>query len=108
MARDYQLPHILTRWRPISTDMYGKSTYSVAVIRCRYQSTERQYVNEHGTHSRSRAYIYTKGNDLENGDVVIQGDYSDSPEPVEGAYTVKVTRITQNQKGTRTEYRYIL
>jgi len=38
MARDYQLPHIITRWRPISTDMYGKSTYSVAVIRCRYQT----------------------------------------------------------------------
>ena len=108
MARKHQLPHKVTRWRKGATDKYGRATYSVDVFPCRYQHTERQYVAESGQHSRSSAYVYTDSDVLQNGDVVIKGDYITSPEPVEGAYSVKRTRVTTNQRGTRTEYRYIL
>lgn len=107
-ARDYQFPHTLTRWREDGpADMYGQKGWTVKVVKCRYQQTERLYINEDGNHVRSRATVYTFEDELELGDQVIQGDYGSESEPVSGSYEIKVKRVTTNQRGTRTEHRYI-
>lgn len=107
-ARDYQFPHTLTRWREDGPrDMYGKRSYTVEVMDCRYQASERLYIGEDGNHIRSKAVVYTKEDSLKMGDLVIQGDYSSSPDPVNGAYEIKIVRISTNQRGTRQENRYI-
>ncbi|AHX01193.1 hypothetical protein M316_0128 [Nitrincola phage 1M3-16] len=77
VGREYKFPQTLTYWRKSGEpDMYGRDTYIVGKIKCRWEETSRQYINEFGEHSRSNAYIYTIGDDLMEGDVVIQGDYT--------------------------------
>ena len=105
--KDYQFPHTITRWRKEGEeDMFGRSSYSVETLKCRFQETERTYVNEFGNDVRSRGLLYTAGNDLERGDLVILGEYADE-EPVAGAFEIKIKRVHTNQKGTRTEFRYV-
>jgi len=108
MPRDYQLPHTLTRWRSDGvTDIYGQTGYSVAVLKCRFTEINKLYVDDEGQERRSEARVYTSGDDLAIGDAIVQGDYSNASEPVSGAYRVKNRRVSTNQRGTRTEYRYI-
>ena len=106
-TRLYQFPHEITRWIKGDTDMYGKPTYTNEVLQCRYQLTERTYVNEAGQHERSRGVIYTPGYDLRRGDLVTYGDVSSESEPPEGSYEIKIERVHSNQKGTRVEFRYL-
>lgn len=108
MARISQLPQTLTRWRSGGKDKYGQPTgYIIEVIPCRYEEANRLYVREDGQHERSRATIYTGSDSLDLGDMVAVGDHSSSSTPIGGSFEIKNKRITTNQRGTRTEYRYI-
>lgn len=108
MPRDYQLPHKLTRWRSDGQrDIYGQTGYTVEVLKCRYTEVSRMYVDYEGEEKRSTARIYTQDDMLEIGDMVIKGDFACSPQPVKGSYEIKNRRVIDNQRGTRTEWRYI-
>lgn len=107
--RAYQFPHIITVWkRNAEPDIYGKYTFTVDTIKCRFEQTERTYLNEYGQHERSRAYIFTMSDVLSRGDTVILGDYTSSVEPVDGAFEIKQERHIPNMRGTKTEHRYTL
>ena len=106
-TRLYQFPHEITRWIKGDTDMYGKPSYTNEILKCRFQLTERTYVNEDGQHERSRGVIYTPGYDLRRGDLITYGDSSDELEPPAGSYEIKIERVHSNQKGTRVEFRYL-
>ena len=109
MNRDYKFPQEVTYWRKSgSPDMYGRDTYIVGKVKCRWEETSRQYLNEFGEHTRSNAYVYTIGDDLVVGDVVMQGDYTTNTTPISGSYPVRRRRAITNLRGTKTEYRYIL
>jgi len=105
-TRSYQFPQRITRWRPTGTDMYGRASYSVESFPARFQQTNRLYVDEFGNNQRSRGIVYTMGDDLDLKDVIALGDHTDES-PIAGAFEIKVKRIHSNQRGTRTEFRYI-
>jgi hypothetical protein len=67
----------------------------------------RLYVGEDGSHQRSRAYIYTEGDMLQLGDMVMKGDHSASLSPPVNAFEIKDRRATTSQDGTRIEHRYV-
>jgi len=109
MPRPHQLPHKLTRWRQSGTpDMYGRRTFVVAVFDCRYMEVNKLYVGEDGSQQRSNAYIYTEGDMLQLGDVVMKGDHSASASPPPNAFIIRNRRLTTSQDGTRLEHRYIM
>lgn len=109
MNRDYKFPQWVTYWRKSGEpDLYGKHTYVSGKVKCRWEETSRQYINEFGEHTRSNAYVYTIGDDLVVGDVVIEGDHTSSASPISGSYPVRRRRAITNLTGTKTEYRYIL
>lgn len=110
MSRDYKFPHTATVWRSDGTrDIHGRPLRQVFTIKCRYEEHDREYINEAGEHQRSNAYIYVKKiDDLQIGDVVIRGDFSDQESPVERSFPVRRRRVISNLRGTREEYRYVL
>ena len=109
MGREYQYPHQITVWRKQGDDrsLHNESTYDTFIVKCRYQEAFRLYVNEFGQNVRSRAYVYTMGNDLEMGDIIIEGDFRTESSPVAGAFEVKQRKRLQNQRGDRVSFRYI-
>jgi len=108
MPRPHQLPHTITRWRRTSTpDVYGRTTWTVETFPCRYRETNNLFVGEDGTHQRSRAYIYTEGDMLQLGDMVMKGDFATFTSPPADAFQIKSRRVTTSQDGTRIENRYV-
>ncbi len=57
---------------------------------------------------RSNAVIYTENGEVKMGDLVVKGDFSYSETPVDYAFEVKQDISTDNLRGTKTEYKYIL
>lgn len=107
MNRGYMFPHTVTVWRKSGeADVYGKYSYNVFTLKCRFEQSERLYINEYGQHQRANGYVFTKNDDILRGDIVIMGKYNNSDEPVDGAFEIKMERHISNIRGTKTEHRY--
>lgn len=91
----HKLGDVVTLWRAGSLDKWGNPTYTVSLIRARWEDRSEVYYGSDGRQYRSKSMVGVDV-DISIGDFIAKGDHTSSTTPIPGAHEVKDFRKTPN------------